>query len=353
MTEFGHSTQASAYRLTKATFVCFAVLFLSAVGAHARTVKLTLHPAKATEAAKECRLLPKAEELTDANAVSLYQQAIQSLPHEYPRKKFSEWRGMPPDELPAAQVKSELQKLGTTLDLATAAARCKLCNWPSVAPGQVTQQVLDDLSKYRELAFILDVQVKIQIAEGKYEQAIENLKTTLAMAKHLGEAPTLAQGMVGIAIAALSLKKAEQLIQSADSPSLYWAVRELKLPLVDLTKTMDLEIANLKNYNFILRRQFRKQLEPAHDRVRVQMNYLDRRAAGLQCVEALRLYASAHDGKFPDKLGDFPEVAFPDDPVTTKPFSYSRTDPTAVLETPRTEGSQGRDAIRYELNLKE
>ena len=333
--------------------MCSAVLSLSVVAANGRTVELTLHPAKATEAAKEYRLLPKAAELTDADAVSLYGQAIESLPDEYPREKFSEWRAMPLDELRAAEAKSELQKLRPTLDLATAAARCRLCDWPSVPVGQVTQQVLDDLSKYRELAFILDVQVKIQIAEGQYEQAVENLKTTLAMAKHLGEAPTLAQGMVGIAIAALSLKEAEQLIQSADSPSLYWATGQLKLPLVDLTKTMDLEIANLKNYNFILRRQFRKQLEPAHDRIRVQMNYLDRRVTALQCIEALRLHAGSHEGKFPDKLSNVTEVIIPDDPVSRRPFSYSRTGAKAILEAPGTEGSEGRDAIRYELNLKE
>ena len=205
MTKFEHNTQASACRLMKATFACSAVLvlFVSVAAAHARTVELTLHPAKATEAAKEHRLLPKAEELTGSDAVPLYQQAIDSLPDEYPRKRFSEWRAMAPDELPAARVKPELQKLKTTLDLATAAARCKQCNWPSVAPGKVTQQVLDDLSKYRELAFILDVQVKIQIAEGQYEQAIETLKTALAMAKHVGEAPTLAQGMVGLCIVAI------------------------------------------------------------------------------------------------------------------------------------------------------
>lgn len=337
----------------KRTLICLIILLTAAVPLVARTVQLTLHPAKGTEATEKYRLLPKAEELTDADAVPLYQQAIHSLPGEYPQKKFSEWRTMPLDELPAAQVKSELQKLRPTLQIIEQATKCKQCNWPAVKPGQVSNKLMDDLRKYRQVAFALDVQARLQIAEGQYEQAVGTAQTSLGMARHLGEAPALVQGMVGIAIAALSLKEVEQLIQSVDSPSLYWAMGELKLPLVDLTKTMDLEIANLKNYNFILRRQFRKQLEPAHDRIRVQMNYLDRRAAGLQCVEALRLYAGAHDGKFPDKLSELTEVTVPDDPVTGKPFSYDRTGSKAVLEAPGTEGSEGRDAIRYELNLKE
>ncbi|MFH1719478.1 MAG: hypothetical protein ABIF19_19165 [Planctomycetota bacterium] len=342
----------------KRTIVFLTILLPAVVPAGARRstagpAELALHPAKVSEQTQECRLLPKANEQTDADAVPLYQQAIQSLPDEYPRKKFGEWRTMRPNELPAAQVKSELEKLKPTLDLVTQAARCKLCNWPSVTPGQVSQQHMDDLSKYRELAFILEVQVKIQIAQGQYEQAIETLKTLFAMAKHLGDAPTLVQGMVGISIGALSLKEVEQFIQSADSPSLYWALQDLKLPLVDLTKTMDLEIANLKNYNFILRRQFRKQLEPAHDRIRVQMNYLDRTATALQCIEALRLHAGAHEGKFPDNLSNITEFSIPDDPVTNKPLAYSRTGPEAVIELQGTEGSDGRNAIKYVLTLKE
>jgi len=127
----------------------------------------------------------------------------------------------------------------------------------------------------------------------------------------------------------------------------------LKLPLVDLTKTMDLEIDNLKNYNFILRRQFRKQLEPAHNRIRMQMNYLDRTAAALQCIEALRLYAGAYEGKFPANLSDITEFSIPNDPVTNKPLGYSRTGSEAVIELQGTEGSDGKNAIKYVLTFKE
>ncbi len=315
--------------------------------------ELKLRPVKTSAKAQQLRLLPTTEELTDADAVPLYRQAIESLPDGYPRKKFSEWRTVHPDELPVAQVKSELEKLKPALDLITQATRCKTCNWPAVTPGQTSPQVMDDLKKYREFAFILDVQVRLQMAEGQHDQAIETLKTSLAMAKHLGNAPTLIQGMVGISIGALSLKDVEQFIQSVNSPSLYWALQDLKFPLVDLTKTMDAEMANLENYNFIMRRQLRKNLEPAHDRIRVQMNYLDRKVATLECVEAIRLYTGAHEGKFADKLSDITEFSIPNDPVTNKPFIYSRTGSEAVIELQGTEGSDGKNAIKYVLTLRD
>jgi len=356
MTSSNQNQAPSEKRPIKQACVLVAVFLSAVVPADAQRsigpVELTLRPAKTSAKAQQLRLLPTTEELTDADAVPLYQQAIQSLPDEYPRRKFGEWRAMQPDELPAAEVRAELEKLKHTLDLVTQAARCKLCNWPATTPGQVSQQVMDDLSKYREFAFILDVQAKIQVSEGRYEQAIETLKTTLATAKHMGEAPVLVQGMVGISIAVLSLKNVEQFIQKTDCPSLYWALQDMKLSLVDLTKTMDLEIDNLKNYNFILRRQFRKQLEPAHDKIRVQMDYLDRKAAALQCIEAIRLHAGAHEGKFPDKLSDITEFSIPNDPVTNNPFIYSRTGSEAIIELPGTEGSDGRNAIKYVLTIE-
>jgi hypothetical protein len=79
---------------------------------------------------------------------------------------------------------------------------------------------------------------------------------------------------------------------------------------------------------------------------------MERQITALQCIEALRLYAGSHDGKFPEKLSDVTEIKIPEDPVTKKPFSYTRTGSEAVLELEETEGSEGRDAVRYELKLK-
>ncbi len=314
--------------------------------------ELILHPVKATEATQKLRLLPTAEEQTDADAVPLYQKAIKSLPDDFNSKQFSEWRSLPPDQLPVKEVESALKKLKPSMDLLTQATKCARCNWPFIKPGQANQQNMDDLSKFRQLAFILDVQARLQIAQGRYDQARETMKKSHAMAKHLGDAPTLVHGLVGIAIASLNLNRIEQFIQSDNAPSLYWALKDLPQPLVDMNKAIKIETDNLKNYSLLVRKQFEKQLKPAHDRVRIQMNYLDRKITALQCIEALRLYTGSYDGNFPEKLSDVTEVKIPDDPVTKKPFSYKSTGPEAVLELEATEDSEGRDTVRYELKLQ-
>jgi tetratricopeptide (TPR) repeat protein len=337
--------------------VIIVILLLSIVSAcyasrNLPWIELTFSPAKATEAAQKLKLLPTTEEQTDADAVALYQKAIQSLPQDYQPKQFSDWRRLPPDQLPVNEVESALEKLKPTLDLLSQAARSKQCNWPFIKPGQVSQQFMDDLSKYRQFAFVLDVQTKLQIEQGRYDKAIETIKTSLTMAKHLSDAPTLVQGMVGIAIAALNQSRIEQWIQSDDPPNLYWALADLPQPFVDITKAIKTEMDNLKNYNFLLRRQFKKQLKPAHDMVLKQMNHVDRKIAALQSIEALRLYASSHGDKLPEKLNDVTNIKIPVDPVIKKPFSYRSTGSEAVLELEATKGSDGRDAVRYELNLK-
>jgi hypothetical protein len=80
----------------------------------------------------------------------------------------------------------------------------------------------------------------------------------------------------------------------------------------------------------------------------------ERRFAALRVVEALRLYAAAHEGRLPARLADVTEVVVPDDPVTGRPFEYTREAGRAVLVGPAPTGSQPSqsNALRYELTLQ-
>jgi len=329
---------------------CFVTVFFSVVPVKARTVELTLYPAVAPEAAKKFHLLPTADEQTDSDALPLYRKALESLPQESPRDKISEWLKMPPKDLPLAEVKSTLSQFGSTLELLKQAGLSKRCNWPAAEIEPITE----DLTKYRQAAFILVLQTRLQIAQGLFDQAFSNIQTGLAMARHLGEGPTLIQGLVGAAIGALMSRQIEELVQAPDAPSLYWALQGLPKPLIDLNKQIELESAFLKKQGDpVLRRQQEEQLKPSHDRVRVIGKRSDRDLAALQCVEAIRLYAGTHDGRFPDELSQITDLRIPDNPLDQKPFAYRKTGSKAVLESPPPQGGTDREALRYELNLKE
>jgi len=312
------------------------ILFLAAISTYgrssgARTVELTLHPAKSPVPEQKYQLLVKADEQSDADAAPLYEKAIQSLPGGLKMDEIEQWLKTPPDELPLKKVQSTLQQLEPALELLEQAAMCKRCEWPYL----YDDELLENMHKHRRLLFFLALKVRFQIAQGQYDDAIGNAQTGFAMARHLGEAPSLVQGMVGIGIASYMCRRLEEFIQKPDAPNLYQALRDLPQPFIDLTDQVEWEEPDIKG------------------KVHSLMDRLDRHVAILQCIEAMRLYAAAHEGKFPKQLSDITLVPVPDDPVAKEAFVYTRTGAKAVLEILTLKGLIERDIIRYELNLKE
>ena len=315
----------------KHTLICLVILLPIAVTADARTTELTLHAAKASEPDKIYYLLPKADELRDADAAPLYDKALQSLPSGLKMDEINQWLKTPPNKLPEKQVQSTLQQLMPALGLLEQAAKCKQCDWPYLDDDTLS----DNLSRLRRLLFFLALKMRFQIAQDRYDDAICTAQTGFAMAKHLGKDPSLVRGLVGIGIAAYICRQFEQFVQRPDAPVLYEALRDLPQPVIDLTKQAEFEDPDIR------------------EKVHLLMNRLDRHVAALKCIEALRLYTTAHDGKFPNQLNDITQVPVPDDPATGKPFVYTRTGAKAVLEMPALKEVTDRDTTRYELSLKE
>ncbi len=92
---------------------------------------------------------------------------------------------------------------------------------------------------------------------------------------------------------------------------------------------------------------------PAVTKVFQAATRLDRRIAALRCVEALRLYAAAHDGKLPAELADVKEVPVPNDPMTGKPFEYKLGGETATITGAAPPGDLlPQNTLIYELTLR-
>lgn len=71
----------------------------------------------------------------------------------------------------------------------------------------------------------------------------------------------------------------------------------------------------------------------------------DQHIALVQTVEAIRLYAAAHDGQLPPSLDVLP-VPAPIDPYTGKPLDYERIDSRAIIN------GHARRGMRYRLILR-
>jgi tetratricopeptide (TPR) repeat protein len=314
----------------KRIIICLIIL-LAVVPTEARTVELTLYPAKSSKPEQKYQLLAKADEQNNADAAVLYEKAIQSLPSSLKMDEIEQWLNAPPDKLPRKQVQSILERLKPTLQLLEQATKCKQCDWPYLDDDALSE----NLRKHRRILFLLALKVRLQIAQGQYDEAIGTMQAGFAMAKHLGADSSVVRGLVGIAVAAYVCRQIEQFVQKPDAPNLYEALRHLPQPFIDLTEQVEWEDPDIK------------------ERIHLLMNRLDRHVAALQCIEAMRLYMAAHNGMFPSRLSDVTLVTVPDDPATRKPFVYNRTGSKAVLESPATKGARIKDAMRYELNLKE
>jgi len=296
----------------------------------ARTIELTLRPAKIPEAAQKYQLLPKTEEQIDADAASLYEKALQALPKNLQNEEISQWLKTTPDNLPLKQVQPILQQLNPTMELLKQAVKCKQCDWPYLDDDTWSQ----NLREYRTLAFLLDLQARVQIVQGKYDEALDTVKIGFAMGKHLGEGPTLLQGLVGVAISARMFRPLEHFVQGANAPNLYRALLDLPKPFIDLTEQAEYQDQDTKEKVYLL------------------MNRLDRNVAAMQCIEAIRLYAGSHDGKFPNELSDITQVPAADDPAMQKLITYRRIGSKAFLEAPAVEGQVDKYTFSYELSFK-
>lgn len=355
MATFEHDTLTSASRLIRDTYVYFIVLFLIVVPADARRsaegpVELTIYPTKAGELEQKYQLVVKAENQTDADAVPLYEKAVKSIPKDFDQEQIREWLNLPVAQFPQQQAEETLQKYLEPLKLVVRAARCRDCNWPQWKPGDEPV----DLGGYRKLAFILELWARLEISQGGYEGAIIAMRTGFGMARHLGQAPMIAQSLVGISVGAIMCKELEQYVQGQDSPNLFRALADMPRPFVDVEKAIEIEkkVSLDLPPNDIRREQTAEQKEAAFDRVRSISKRLDNNLNGTQCVEAIRHYAATHDGQLPENLSNITQVKVPKDVMSGKEFEYRRTATSATLQSAIPEGGNERDAFHYLIVLK-
>ncbi len=337
----------------KHTLIGLVILLLALAPASARRfaegpVKLTVYPAKAPESPDKLRLLPKTEDLTDANAVSLYEKAVQAMPRGIKQDQIREWLKLPPEQLPQQQAEEMVQKYMESLKLVVQATKCKQCKWPDWKPGAE----IANLNEYRELAFVIQLWARLEISRGGYQGTLLAMQAGFAMGKQLGEAPTIMQSLVGVAVAAMMCREVEYFIQAKDAPNLYAALAALPRPFIDVEKAIEKERGNLKDYNVLVRGQLEKQLDPAHEKTRLISKRLANNLNGLQCVEAIRYYAATHDGQLPQTFGDITDVAVPNDLMSGKAFQYRRTADGVELQSAMPEGGGPGDTIRYEIVIK-
>jgi hypothetical protein len=96
--------------------------------------------------------------------------------------------------------------------------------------------LLPDIQSFRQYGNLLALRARFEIMDGRADKAVYTFQTGLTLGRHISEGPTLIQALVGAAITHVMLEQVEELIQSPDSPNLYWPLTQLPAPYFDLRK---------------------------------------------------------------------------------------------------------------------
>jgi hypothetical protein len=443
-----------------------------------RPKDLTVSPRAAPIPALKYRLLPSATELNPGDAAPIYLRIHgyedQGLQEQWSqiRDKTARWMALPLKEFPTSEARAFVNVWRGKLKQLEFGTRRRTCDWNYTLPEERLDAVgilLPDAQSMSEWGRVLALKARVEVAEGKLDDAIRTIETGLAFARHLGSGPFVINGLVGIALANLVLELCDDLISQPGAPNLYWALSALPRPLIDLRNQLEVEESigenlipeltetelnkprtpadwasllwrmherivkwgrllasessnaapDLRNlagwsleqlkaevlpvakkyldtsheqsptqrpamcddqivalymagrYRELRDDLFKASYLPAHEalpqvtaagkrletvksptlalfvaiyagdsplrygRPLSSELWLDRRIATLRVIEAIRLYAAAHDGALPEALEQVTDVPVPNDPATGKPFIYRRAGSAAILHGPQ------------------
>ncbi len=220
-------------------------------GPAAEPIQIVLYPAAEPRPALRYQLLPSFLERRPGNAAVWWNR----LPAERnvffekfyenngPWFRLEKWMEIPigdPREKACREkelAKGDLHFLrpGCIYDDMERAAQFESCDWEQpIHEGGYITMLLPEIQQARSFARLLSAKAHLEIAEGKYDQAVRTLQTGYAQGRQVAQSPTIVSSLVGITIASLMSYQVQQFIQRPDAPNLYWALSALPRPLVDM-----------------------------------------------------------------------------------------------------------------------
>jgi hypothetical protein len=206
-------------------------------------ITLSLPPASEPVPALSYRLLPRYIDQKTGNAALLYYSAAGLYPDgntEELDENINKWRDLPVEQLNRKEVEEVLSSFSSCFHQIKLAAQRNSCEWELPIEDGFAM-LLPNLGTYRKITYAMELQIRIDIADGHFDKALEMMQQGMYMGVNIAKGPTLIHNLVGIAIDALVLKNIESMIQKPNSPNLYWALSSLPKPLIDMHKAIQYE----------------------------------------------------------------------------------------------------------------
>jgi hypothetical protein len=214
--------------------------------------RITLHSQSPEPPVMRYQLLPSWKETRDANAAPQYHRAIliisQTMSQVTEKQELWEqldsWRTMPLDQLPQEEVQRKVGMFSNALQEVHFGARRRYCRWD--LPIEEQRQdlfaiLLPEIQEMRSIARILAVRIRLQLARGNLDEAMTDLQTGYAMARHVGQDNFLVSSLVGLAVASVMHEQLLTALSLESAPNLYWSLTRLPNPLIDIHGSLEVE----------------------------------------------------------------------------------------------------------------
>jgi tetratricopeptide (TPR) repeat protein len=207
---------------------------------------MTISPKAAPTPNLKYRLMPLSSDRKEGNAVPIYLRFAHERSDATKTElstKVSAWNQLPLAELPVAEARAYLTRWKYNLKQMELAARRKTADWNYTfdTGNGVIDLLLPDVQEMRMQAGLLALKIRVEIAEGNYDEAIHTLETAYSFSQQINEGPFLISSLVGVAVASIFSNALIDLEEQPNAPNLYWALATLPRPLIDLRKAMEFE----------------------------------------------------------------------------------------------------------------
>ncbi len=216
-----------------------------------RVIRLQVQPMPAKKPELRYQLLPELRDMNPGNPVQGFMKCFFEQQNLFHRKEGVEqrekWDTMALKDLPVKELRGYG---GVAVAQANYAARLDTSDWQVLLKmkNEGVFLLLPEVQEMRSLASVLKCRFRGEIADGRFDEALVIAQTMFALARVLGEHPTMIGDLAGIAVASLAIDPLEEMLQQPSCPNLFWAFTDLPSPFIDFRKGLQGERIMLMNW---------------------------------------------------------------------------------------------------------
>jgi hypothetical protein len=226
-------------------FICLVCVLSITAPLHGAEAKpdekqFSVHPASLPQPSLKYRFLPDTADQTSGNAALAYLLAFAQAPVD---SHLYALLNTPTNDLRKVGAEEFLSKQDAALRQVHIATSRTECQWDPSFRQLGFAWKADYLNHARWVADVLTIRIRLAIADGHHDEAVDALRDGFTLARNLGREGPVVQALYASGIESAMLQNARELMQAKNSPNLYWALANLPRTMIDLRGMMEMETA--------------------------------------------------------------------------------------------------------------